>query len=99
MRNLTDQGEIRVPGCQSCLVKPSCKGRLQLPNAGLLLTPETLTCIQESSDIVRILPTPSPLTPLIRRIDRIRRIYPSGTDGRCPSEFTIALKVEFSRFA
>ena len=25
MQNLTDQGEIRVPGYQSCLVKPSCK--------------------------------------------------------------------------
>ena len=52
MQNWTEQGETRVSGCQSCLVKPSCKSRLQLPNAGLFLTPDPLTCIQESSDIV-----------------------------------------------
>ena len=57
MWKLTEQGEIRVPGCQSCLVKTSCKGRLQLLNAGLSLTPDTLICIQTSSDIVRVLPT------------------------------------------
>ena len=58
MQNLTESGEIRVQGCQSCLVRPSCKGRLQLPNAGLFLSPDPLTCSQESSDFVRILPTP-----------------------------------------
>ena len=58
MQNLTEPGEIRNSGCQSWLVKPSCQGRLQLPNAGLFLTPHTFTCLQASSDIVRILPTP-----------------------------------------
>ena len=43
MQILTEQGEIRVAGCQSCLVKPSCKGRLQLPKAGLFLIPDSRT--------------------------------------------------------
>ena len=75
MQNLTDQGEICVPGCQSCLVKPSCKGRLQLPNAGLFLTPDPLTFTQESSDIVRILPTPL-LRPLFKRLKELEEFIP-----------------------
>ena len=70
MQNLTKQGEIRVSGCQSCLLKPSCERRLQLPNAGLFLTPDPLTCIQESSDIVRILPTPL-LLPLFEELKKL----------------------------
>ena len=75
IQNLTEQGEIRVPGCQSCLVKPSCKGRLQLANAGLFLTPDTLTCIQESSDLVRILPTPL-LRPLFEVFKDLEDVIP-----------------------
>ena len=75
MQNLTEQGETRVPGFQSCLVKPSCKGRLQLPNAGLFLTPHPYTCIQESSVIVRILPTPL-LRPLLERLKDLEEVIP-----------------------
>ena len=80
MQSLTEQGEIRVPGCQSCLVKSSCKGRLQLPNAGLFLTPDPLTCIQESSDIVRILPTPL-LRPLSGGLKKIEEVIPPELMG------------------
>ena len=80
MQNLTEQGEIRVPGCQSCLVKPSCKGRLQLPNVGLFLTPDSLTCIQESSDIVRILPTPL-LRPLFEGLKELEEVIPPELMG------------------
>ena len=73
MQNLTEHGKIRVPGSQSCLVKPSCKGRLQLPNAGLFLTPDPLMCIQESSDIVRILPTPL-LRPLFEGLKGLKEV-------------------------
>ena len=73
MQNLTDQGKIRVAGCQSCLVKPSCKVRLQIPIAGLFLTPDPFTCIQESSDIVRILPTPL-LRPLFERMKELEAV-------------------------
>ena len=75
MQNLTDQGEIRVPRGQSCLVKPSCKGRLQLPAAGLFLTPEPLTCIQESTDTVRILPAPL-LLPFFEGLKELEVILP-----------------------
>ena len=75
MQNLTEQGEIRVPGCQSCLVKPSCKGILQLPNAGFFLTPNPLTCIQESSDFVRKLPTPL-LRPLFEGLKELEEVIP-----------------------
>ena len=36
---------------------------------------------------------------IIRKIEWIRRSYPSRTDGRCPLEFAIASKIEFSRSA
>ena len=59
IQNMTARAEIRVPGCQICLVRPSCNGRLQLPNAGLFLTPNPISCMEtDSSEIVRILPTP-----------------------------------------
>ena len=73
MLNLTERGKIRVPGCQSCLVKPSCEGRLQLSNAALFLTPDPLTYIQESSDIVRILPTPL-LRPLFEGLKELEEV-------------------------
>ena len=74
-QNLSEQREICVPGCQSWLVKPSCKGRLHPTDAGLFLTPDPLTCIQESSDIVRIPPTPL-LRPLFERLKEIEVIPP-----------------------
>ena len=86
MQDLTEQGEIRVPGCQSCLVKPSCKGRLQLPNAGLFPTPDTLTCNQESSDIVRILPTPL-LRPLFEELKELEQVIPPELTGDVHQNF------------
>ena len=80
MQNLTGQGEIRVPGCQSCLVEPSCKGRLQLPNAGLFQTPDPLTCIQESSDFVRILPTPL-LRPIFEELKELEEVISAELIG------------------
>ena len=56
-------------------MKPSCKVRLQLPNAGLFLTPDPLSCIQESSDIARILPTPL-LRPLFERLKELEEVIP-----------------------
>ena len=39
---MTEQCETQVLGGQISQVKPSCKGRLPLPNAGLILTPDPL---------------------------------------------------------
>ena len=73
LQNMTEQGKNHVPGCQSCPVKPSCEGRLQLPKACLFLTQDPLTCNQESSDIVPILHTPL-LRPLLERIKQSEEV-------------------------
>ena len=91
-QNLTEQGENRVSGCQSCLVKPSCRGRLQLPNAGLFLTPDPLTCIQESSDIVRILTTPL-LRPLFEGLKELEEIIPPELMGDVHQNLLLHLKL------
>ena len=80
MQNLTAQGKLRGAGCQSCLVKSSFKGRLQLPNAGLFLTSDPLTCIQETNDIVRILPTPL-LRPLFEGLKELEEVIPPELMG------------------
>ena len=95
MQNLTEQGEIRVPGWQSCLVKPSCKGRLQLPNAGLFLTPDPLTCIQESSVIVRILPTPL-LRPLFEGLKELEDVIPPELMGDVHQNLLSHLKLNLA---
>ena len=75
MQNLTEHGEIRVPGCQSGLVKPSGKSILQIPTAGLFRTPDLLTCNQKSSDIVRISPT-TLLRPLFEGLKELEELIP-----------------------
>ena len=46
---------------------------MQLPNAGLFLTLDRLTCIQESTDIVQFLPTPL-LRPLFERLKELEEV-------------------------
>ena len=94
-QNLTDQGEIRIPGCQSCLVKPSCKGRLQLLNTGLFLTPDPLTCIQEFIDIERILPT-SLLRPLFEGLKKLEEIIPPELMGDVHHTLLLHLKLNLA---
>ena len=95
MQNLREQGEIRVPGCQICLVKPSCKSRLQLSNAGFFLTPDPLTCFQESSDTVRILPTPL-LRPLFDRLKELEEIFPPEMVGDVHQNLLSHLKLNLA---
>ena len=95
MQNLTEQGEISVPGCQSCLVKPSCKGRLQLQNAGSFLTPDPLTCIQESSVIVQILPTPL-LRPLFEGLKELEEVIPPELMGDVHQNLLSHLKLNLA---
>ena len=95
MQNLTEQGEIGVPGCQICLVKPSCKCRLQLPNAGFFLTPDPLTCIQESSDVVRILPTPL-LRPLFEGLKDLEDVIPPELMGDVHQNLLSHLKLNLA---
>ena len=51
MQNMTGTIDYRVPRCQSCLVRPTCEGRLQRPNAGLFLTPDPVSCATEGTTI------------------------------------------------
>ena len=95
MQNLTKQGEVGVPGRQSCLVKPSCKGRLQFPNAGLFLTPDSFTCIQQSSDIVRILPTPL-LRPLVEGLKEFEEVIPTELMGDVHQNLLSHLKLNLT---
>ena len=53
---------------------------MQLPNAGLFLTPDPLTCIQETSDIVRILLTPL-LRPLFEGLKELEEVIPPELMG------------------
>ena len=92
---MTEQGKIRVPGCQSCPVKPSCKGRLQLPNADLFLTPDPLTCIQESSDFVRTLPT-SLLRPLFEGLKKLEEVIPPELMGDVHQNLLSQLKLNLT---
>ena len=95
MQNLPEQGKIRVLGCQICLVKPSCEIRLQLPNAGLFLTPDALTCIQESSDIVRILPIPL-LRPLFESLKELEDVIPPELKGDVHQNLLLHLKLNLA---
>ena len=59
MQNFTEGKQARkIKGCQSCLIKPPCRGRIQLPSAGLLLRPHPETCMEGPENVVSILPAP-----------------------------------------
>ena len=44
----------RVPACISCLVHPSCDGKLVHPNNGLVMLPDPAYCLQHSGPITTI---------------------------------------------
>ena len=95
MQNTTEQGKFRVPGWKSCLVKLSCKGRLQLPNAGLFLTPDPVTCIQESSYIMRIFSTPL-LRPLFEGLTKLEEVIPPELMGDVHQNLLSQLKLNLA---
>ena len=96
IQNMTARAEIRVPGCQSCLVRPSCNGRLQLPNAGLFLTPDPISCMEtDSSEIVRILPTPL-LRPLFDNLKSLEEVIPPSLMGDVHQELLSHLKLNLA---
>ena len=80
MQIFTEKGEIRITECQCYLVKPSCKSWLQVPNAGFSLIPDPFTCIQQSSDIVRILTTPL-LRPSLEELEKLAEKLPLELKG------------------
>ena len=68
---------------------------MQLPNAGLFLTPDPLTCIQESSDIVRILPTPL-LRPLFEGLKELEGVIPPELMGDVHQNLLSHLKLNLA---
>ena len=45
------QGE-QIPGCKSCLIRPSCHGRVENPTGTIVLYPDSRTCQHNSSKVV-----------------------------------------------
>ena len=83
-----------MPGCQSCLVRPTCSGRLLLPKAGLFLTPDPLSCLMESSKVVRILPTPL-LRSLFDKLKEFEEVVAPELMGDIHQELLMHLKYKF----
>ena len=84
-----------MPGCQSCLVRPTCNGRLQLPNARLFLTPDPLSCLTESSKVVRILPTPL-LRSLFDKLKEFEEVVAPELMGDIHQELVMHLKLNLA---
>ena len=96
MQNMTGTIDYRVPGCQSCLVRPTCEGRLQLPNAGLFLTPDPVSCATgKASEIVRIMPTPL-LRPLFENLKDLEEVIPPSLMGDVHQELLSHLKLNLA---
>ena len=91
-QNITPSGYLKIPGCQSCLVRPTCDGRLQLPNAELFLTPDPLSCLTESSKVVRILPTPL-LRSLFDKLKEFEEVVAPEIMGDIHQELLMNLKL------
>ena len=96
MQNVTSTVDYRVPDCQSCLVRPTCDGRLQLPNAGLFLTPDPISCADNQvSEIVRIMPTPL-LRPLFENLKELEGVIPPSLMGDVHQELLSHLKLNLA---
>ena len=68
---------------------------MQFPNAGLFLTPDPLTCIQKSSDFVRILPTPL-LCPLFEGLKELEEVVPPELMGDVHQNLLSHLKLNLA---
>ena len=78
MQNFTEGEQARkIKGCQSCLIKPPCRGRIQLPSGGLVLRPDPETCIEGPENVVSILPAPQ-LGPIFGALADVTRDLPSS---------------------
>ena len=84
-----------MPGCQSCLVRPTCNGRLQLPNMGLFVTPDPLSCLTEGSKVVRILPTPL-LRSLFDKLKEFEEVVAPELMGDIHQELLMHLKLNLA---
>ena len=63
-RGAKERGEP-ISGCRSCLLRPSCDGRIETPDGALVLVPDPRTCQYETG-----------LTVTIRQHPLIRTLFP-----------------------
>ena len=68
---------------------------MQIPNAGLFVTPDRLTCIQESSDNIRILPTPL-RRPLFEGLKELEEVIPLELMGNVHQNLLSHLKLNLA---
>ena len=96
MQNMPGTIDYRVPGCQSCLVRPPCEKILQLPNNGLFLTPDPVSCATgKASEIVRILPPPI-IRPLFENLKNLEEIILPSVMGDVHQELLSHLKLNLA---
>ena len=95
IQNVTAAGDIKMPGCQSCLVRQTCDGRLQLPNAGLFLTPRPSDMFDRKYYSCSYPPIP-PFTIFVWETERVWRSCCSRRNERCSSGVIDAFQVDFS---
>ena len=51
--NQKETGEP-IPGCRSCLVRPSCGGRIENPTGSMILTPDSNSCQYETGHVINV---------------------------------------------
>ena len=85
-QNFTKGKQAReIKGCQSCLIKPPCRGRIQLPSGGLVLRPDPETCMEGPENFVSILPAPQ-LGPIFGALADVARDLTSSLDSYLKGE-------------
>ena len=52
-RGAKESGEP-IPGCRSCLLRPSCDGRIETPDGALVLVPDPRTCQYDTGLMISI---------------------------------------------
>ena len=74
-------------------MRPTCDGRLQLPNAGLFPTPDPISCADNQvSEIVRIMPT-ALLRPLFENLKELEEVIPPSLMGDVHQKLLSHLKL------
>ena len=73
-RGAKESGEP-IRGCRSCLLRPSCDGRIETPDGALLLVPDPRTCQYETGLTITIQQHPL-IRALIATLNELARFDP-----------------------
>ena len=98
MQNMTATVNYHVPGCQPCLVRPMCEGRLLLPNTCLFLTHDPVSCANSKvSEIFRIRLI-SLLRPMFETLEDLEELFPPSIMGNVHQDLFSDLKLNWLGF-